>query len=269
MQVALLIARKAHAELKFLHVVEISHAESINTSGGPTNESRLADTVLVHEALRTAHDALERSYVLHDLVHESKIKVTQAIRIGSPHMQVMECIEKEQIDLVVIGTKGKTAYDDVLIGSNTEKIVRKAKCPVLAVKYGVEESAFKKIVLATEMHDRERGVVEQVKKIQKLFAAKIHLVWINTRSNFKPDTFSKPLLEEFAETMGLTNTQTHVFSDLTVEDGIRRFANESNGGMIAMGTSSHTGLSRLLRGSVAEDVVNHAKRPVLTVSMKG
>lgn len=268
MQVALCIARKAKAELKLLHVVELSQSDSINTSGGPSNQSNLGEKILVHEALKSAHEALGRSYVLHDLGNENEIQVTQAMRVGSPHQEVMNCIENEHVDLVVMGTKGVMSYGDVLIGSNTDKIVRNAKCPVLAVKHGVEESVFNEIVLATEMHSREHVVIDQVKKIQELFDSKIHLVWINTPRNFKPDSFTKPLLEEFVESMGLTNTYTHVFSDIMVEDGIRRFTDEINGGMIAMGTSSHTGLSRLLIGSVAEDIVNHARRPVLTVSTK-
>jgi nucleotide-binding universal stress UspA family protein len=262
------LARHAKAEIKFLHVVEVSLNDSINTSGGPSNVSTLSDKVLVHEALKAAHEALGRSYVLHNLEHEENIKVTQTIRIGSPHSHVLACIEKEEIDLVVMGTKGAWGYSEVLVGSNTEKIVRKARCPVLAVKSAVAESAFDDIVFATEMSDAEQVVVDQVKEIQQLFNSRIHLVWINTRKNFRPDKLSKSLLREFAEDRGLTNYQIHVFNDMIPEDGIRHFADEINGGMIAMGTSSHTGLGRLLRGSVAEDTVNHAKRPVLTVSMK-
>ena len=118
------------------------------------------------------------------------------------------------------------------------------------------------------MNSREQVVIDQVKQFQQLFDAKIHMVWINTRRNFRPDTYSKPLLKKFAKEMGLKNIQTHVYNNDRVEDGIRSFAESIHGGLIAMGTSSNIGLSRLLRGSVAEDIVNHAKRPVLTISTR-
>lgn len=263
-----MLARKMKAEIKFLHVVEVSQNDSINTSGGPSNVSTVSDNIFVHEALKAAHESLGRSYVLHNLENEEDIQVSQTIRIGRPHQHVLACIEQEQIDLVVMGTKGAWGYSDVLVGSNTEKIVRRATCPVLSVKSAVPESAFGEIVLATEISDREQVVVNQVKKIQEMYGSRVHLVWINTRRHFRPDKLSKSLLREFAEKRGLTNYEVHVFSDSIPEDGIRHFANEINGGMIAMGTSSHTGLARVFRGSIAEDTVNHAKRPVLTVSMR-
>lgn len=251
-----------------MHVAEISKTEAINRGGGLSNEDKIANRTLLDIALREAQEALNRSFVLHDLTEEDGLQINRVIRVGRPHKKVMECIEQENIDLVVMGTKGTLNNGDVLIGSNTEKIVRKAKCPVLAVKHGVEASAFNTFVMATEMNPQEQVVIDQVKQFQQLFDATIHMVWINTRRNFKPDTYSKPLLKEFVKEMGLKNTQTHVYSDDRVEDGIRSFAEYINGGLIAMGTSSNIGLSRLLRGSVAEDIVNHANRPVLTISTR-
>ncbi len=59
-----------------------------------------------------------------------------------------------------MGTKGASGLSEVLIGSNTEKVVRRATCPVLSVKAEVDESAFKEIVYATEMSDQEAGVID-------------------------------------------------------------------------------------------------------------
>jgi len=94
------------------------------------------------------------------------------------------------------------------------------------------------------------------------------MVWVNTPNNFKADRITKAMLRDFATKHSLENYEVHVFNDVIEEDGIRHFADEVDAGMIVMGTSSHTGLSRIIRGSIAEDMVNHAKRPVLTVTMK-
>jgi len=51
------------------------------------------------------------------------------------------------------------------------------------------------------------------------------------------------------------------------EDGIILFADEINAGMIAMATQGCTGFAQLLSGSITEDVVNLAQRPVLTVNI--
>ena len=262
--VASKIARKFNAEIIFLHSIEVTSTESINASGAPSNFDSYADSMLVHESIQRANEEM------HKLIKEpifDGLVVSQLIKIGSPFSHIYEVVE-EGVDFIVMGTKGAFGLSEVLIGSNTEKVVRRAKCPVLSVKDKVDDSVFEKIVYATEIAENEDKVIKCLKDIQSAFDSKIFMVWINTPNNFKPDSDTKPKLRNFVTKHGLTNCDISVFNDAIEEDGIRNFADEVGAGMIAMGTSSHTGLSRIIRGSIAEDMVNHAKRPVLTVSMK-
>jgi len=64
---------------------------------------------------------------------EPQIEITLVSKEGSPADVVLKTIEEEDIDLVVMGTSGKHGLDRFLLGSVTEKVVRSAKCPVLAV----------------------------------------------------------------------------------------------------------------------------------------
>jgi nucleotide-binding universal stress UspA family protein len=258
------IARKFGAELVFLHSIEVTSTESINASGAPSNFDSYADSMLVHESISRANEEMAK-LVKNSLFDE--LIVGQIIKIGSPFSHIYEAVE-EGVDFIVMGTKGATGLSEVLIGSNTEKVVRRAKCPVLTVKANIDEAVFGNIVYATMMDPREAKVIKCLKELQAVFNSKISMVWINTPNNFMPDTVTKPKLRSFVKDNDLNNTEVHVFNDVIEEDGIRHFADDMEAGMIAMGTSSHTGLSRIIRGSIAEDMVNHAKRPVLTVSMK-
>jgi len=260
-----LLALKYKAELVFLHSIEVTSAETINASGGPSNFDSFADSMLVHESINRANEEMHR---LLEVSSFQGIQVSQLIKLGSPFGHINDAVEEEGVDFIVMGTKGASGLSEVLIGSNAEKVVRRAKCPVLSVKDKVNEDVFKSIVYATEMGDNEDNVVAAIKDIQHAYGSKIHVVWINTPNNFKPDRITKAMLREFAAKHKLAGYDVHVFNDVIEEDGIRHFADEVNAGMIVMGTSSHTGLSRIIRGSIAEDMVNHAKRPVLTVSMK-
>jgi nucleotide-binding universal stress UspA family protein len=66
-------------------------------------------------------------------VEDGDLKVTLKTEEGSPADAILKTIEKEDIDLVVMGTSGKHGLDRFLLGSVTEKVVRSAKVPVLAV----------------------------------------------------------------------------------------------------------------------------------------
>lgn len=262
--VACKLARKFSAEIVFLHSIEVTSSESINASGTPSNFDSYADSMLVHESIERANEEMEKLLKNPDL---EGLVVSHTIKIGSPFLHIYEAVE-DGVDFIVMGTKGAKGLSEVLIGSNTEKVVRRAKCPVLSVKDQVSDDVFSSIVYATAMGSKEDKVISCLKQIQASFNSKVYMVWINTPNNFKPDHVSYAALREYAAEKEIENFEVHIFNDVIEEDGIRHFADEVGGTMIAMGTSSHTGLSRIIRGSIAEDMVNHAKRPVLTVSMK-
>ena len=85
--------------------------------------------------------------------------------------------------------------------------------------------------------------------------------------HFMSDKDSLGLLEEYALVNNLQKYESHVYSHTEEEDGIREFAELIKGGMIAVSTSAHTGLRKIIQGSVTKELVNHSKRPVLTVKM--
>jgi nucleotide-binding universal stress UspA family protein len=75
-------------------------------------------------------------------------------------------------------------------------------------------------------------------------------------------------MEDFAKKLKLTNYTINVFNDVSEEEGIIYFADSINADMIAMATHGRTGFAHVLAGSIAEDVVSHSKRPVLTFVTK-
>jgi len=75
-------------------------------------------------------------------------------------------------------------------------------------------------------------------------------------------------MDKFAKKLGLKNYTLNIFNDLTVEEGIIRYADEINADLIAMATHGRSGFAHVIAGSVAEEVASHAKRPVLTFVVK-
>jgi nucleotide-binding universal stress UspA family protein len=61
-----------------------------------------------------------------------------AVAQGAPHQAILEYIDEHDIDLVVMGTHGRTGLDRYLLGSVTEKVVRLSDAPVLTVRMPAE-----------------------------------------------------------------------------------------------------------------------------------
>ena len=62
-----------------------------------------------------------------------------AFRIGRDYIKILEFAEEQDVDLVVIGRQGHSAFGTVLFGNVTERVARKAPCPVLVIPLDYEK----------------------------------------------------------------------------------------------------------------------------------
>jgi len=65
---------------------------------------------------------------------ETDVETVTNVKEGVPHKTIMEYANEEEVDMIVMGTHGKTGLDRLLLGSVTEKIVRTSEIPVLTVR---------------------------------------------------------------------------------------------------------------------------------------
>ena len=60
---------------------------------------------------------------------------TSFIRIGNPVDEINRFVDEKKVDLIVMGTHGRTGLQHLLVGSVAERVVRTATCPVLTVRH--------------------------------------------------------------------------------------------------------------------------------------
>ena len=68
-----------------------------------------------------------------DELNEDDLEITHVIREGSPARVILEVAEEEAVDLIVMGSSGKSGFDRFIMGSVADKVVNSAKCAVLVV----------------------------------------------------------------------------------------------------------------------------------------
>jgi nucleotide-binding universal stress UspA family protein len=260
------IARRSNAEIILLHVVEGAAGGSFNIEGEwDSGAADWEDKIFTLKLIERAKKQLAK------LVDDAKlagVKVRQELRMGTPFHGMRTIIAEKKVDLVVMGTAGHSKLEEMIIGTNTEKVVRHAHCPVLTVHRKPSTSDFKNIVYATSMSKDEEVFSRVIRQTQQLYDSTVHLVRINTPGNFQRDAVVKKYLQDFAKKLQLKNYTVNVFNDLSEEEGIIYFADHINADLIAMATHGRTGFAHVLAGSIAEEVVSHSKRPVLTFVTK-
>ena len=253
------LAARAGAQVILLHVVEGFVPGSFATQGGGPDD--ISEELFMRKLLEKGKNDLSKLVANRKL---ENINIISNVRVGNPFHHIARDILDNEADLVVMGSKGASGYEEVLIGSNTERVVRYSKCPVITIKKPVEFSQVTDIVFAANFIEAEDNVAAELITLQNLLGAKLHLVKVDTPGNFESSRTIKKRIHAFVQKHGLENYTMEIYNESTEEDGIIYFAEDIDADMIALATHGRTGLKHLLSGSIAEDVVNHAQRPVWT-----
>ena len=117
------LARRFGADLTLLHVFDVAQ-ESLAVSEPPI--------VLFERALVRAREELERSRALAERV--AGRPVTSVLRVGDPAHEILAFLRQRPFDLAVVGTRGRSGLERVVLGSVAERVVRQAHCPVLVFR---------------------------------------------------------------------------------------------------------------------------------------
>jgi K+-sensing histidine kinase KdpD len=196
------------------------------------------------------------------------VKVKTEVVFGPTSRTILDYARDHAIDLIAMGSHGASGLRELFIGSNAEKIVRHSPVPVLVLK-DYYKGSMKNIVFPNTLEtEHQEDLMMNVKALQDFFHARLHILWVNTPTNFFRDSITRERLEAFAKRFMLKNYTINIYNDLYEEDGIIRFAGQIKADLIAMGTHGRKGLGHLLAGSLAEDVVNHTKNMIWTYSLK-
>lgn len=257
------IAKKSNAEITILHVVEIPGQTSFNTMGQVSQADGM-DGVFIIKMIEIGKKKLAKLQD-HELLQGVNFKTE--LKAGNTYFNISSIINEYKPDMVIMGTSGSSGLDEILIGSNAEKVVRNATCPVLTLKEEISLSDINNIAFATSMKNDDKELVAKMKEIAQLSDAKIHLLKVNTPNSFESSTTTYARMTEYMENNGL-EAERHIYNGINEEEGILDFAKENNIDLIVMGTHGRKGLMHLLSGSIAEDVVNHSKRPIMTLKIE-
>ena len=257
-EIAAKIAKKNGGRLFLLHIVDIPVYENWN----------FKDFEDAAEGLHILKSVKQNFKKLIDKPFLKDVNVVEVVQFENIYDTITEQADKNEIDLIVMGSHGTSGWKEHFVGSNTEKVVRLSNCPVLTIKKKYDEFNIKDIVFASNFYGEASTGFEKIKEFANLFDAKIHLLKVVTADRFETTSYSKQLIKDFAKKVNLKNYVTEIYNSDTVENGIREFCNETNADLIAMETHGRRGISHLLQGSITEDVVNHVQRPVLSMKIE-
>ncbi|UMB60099.1 universal stress protein [Lutibacter sp. A80] len=259
-KVAASIAKQTNSKIFLLHMLELPSGVIDPTSFGMTNN---APTALLF--LKRAHEKFEEFKKLPFL---DGLEVEDSVHFHKAYEGILSESKKQQVDLIVMGSQGASGLEEILIGSNTEKVVRNSKIPVLVVKNDIDDFKIKNIVFASNFKVEYRSAFQRILDFTLLFNAQLHLLKINTIHNFETTKDSSEAIKNFIDGFDLGDDfSLNIYNDISVESGVLNFSKLIEADAIVLNTHGRKGLAYLFNGSIGEDLANHANLPVVTFKL--
>jgi nucleotide-binding universal stress UspA family protein len=256
LETAAALAKKHNAELIVMHMLELSES-LISSSSSARNEETAFMLMLANKRFE---EFLDKSYL-------EGVSVTPLIKHHKVLKEVSEVGAYEKADLVVMGSRGHSQQDGIFTGSNTEKVVRYSDIPVLVVKSEPTSVEYKNIVMATDFLEGSISAVRTGLELLNSLSENVILLHVNLPNlSFLSTDEIDQRVSEFLKLSQLEDKNVNIdfIADHNVEDGILSYARRINADAVAMITHGRKGLSHFFGGSISEDLVNHAKLPVVT-----
>lgn len=234
--------------------------------------------------LELEQKANERLAELTTQLAEAGLKVTSEIRHDEPASAIRDATLQWKADLVVIGTRGLSGLEHLLLGSVAERVITVSPSPVLSVHHDDYDRhrPLRKILVPTDFSDEARRSAEVALELigsrtkgELILVHAYHIPVEYSAYGSLPTTWdflsdmssaARAELEKWAAQLSASGWKvTTAVEEGTPASVIQRLAQERDVDLVAMGTHGRGGLGGFLLGSIARRVVQHAPCPVLTV----
>ena len=206
-------------------------------------------------------------------------RVASKMLNGVPWQQIVDAARQEAgLGLIVIGTHGRTGLSRVLMGSVAELVVRHAPCPVLTIRPGNEPTPYSHVLCPVDLSRPARDAMYLAAELVKPGSAEITLLHVlelpvsyagkvpTPDFHRDLDARSAALLDRWtAELKAKVNVPVTQLTRIGHPGAqiLAMLEYDRTFDLVVMGSHGHTGIGRMLLGSVAEKVVRHARCPVL------
>ncbi len=254
------IAKKSGAKLYLYHAYH-----------GPIDESSTEN-----EKLRLqpgARDKINKNFeelynYIEQIVGKTPIEVRDILQYGWLHNQISSIVEKKDIDMVVMATKGVKGIQKLMAGSNTTNIIDEVNCPLLAIPEQSEFQGLDNILYAADL-EREipDHVLKQLVAFARLFHSTLYFLHVSPVQKKSKLLYDQPPAS-FEEIKKRIDYPHVLYKDINEDDLIAGLEEELNTGMIKLLAMTHHQRpfwQRLFNRSKTKEMVARAEIPLLTL----
>ncbi len=255
---ALQLAKNLNAEVITLHVYELPMVDYINV---PAYLADIYETV----EMSTFQNYKGQIPILRDIAaqhHLDDIKISNVLMDGDLVSTILQLIKEENIDYVVMGTKGATGLKETFLGSSTGGVMTDSKAIVLGIPEQSTYRPIKRITFTTRFRDKDRKALRKVVDFAKGFGAHVDCIYIKSPKSDVKEVVIADWKLMFSE----SDVTFHIIESNDVEQSILDFTEQNNTDVLAMLHYKKGFFEGLFTKSLTKKLAFHIKIPLLAMN---
>ncbi len=253
---AIQLADKVGANVKCFHAYHIPYIHAEMPAG-------MYQTA-IEEAEKESKDEMEKVWdkVKSDFP-DLKVSCDFECKMGFAVEEILNAAEKNNVDMVVMGTQGVNSVADVIFGSITSSILDKAQCPVLAVPENSQYKDPQNIAFATAYDESDLKALNKLSDFAQNFNANLNVVHVNKEG----DTISQENEVSFRNKIREEVNYQNLYFDVTQADdvthGISNYAENNAIDIIALMKKKRSIFEQVFHRSISRKMAYHSDIPML------
>jgi nucleotide-binding universal stress UspA family protein len=251
------LAIRMNARFVLLHVLPFPTPEPLLEF--PTRQGQLQDNTSTKSLLDDLFQVLLKQHPEVAIIRQSQI------RYGHVTEEVTQVARKEEVNLIVLGTKGAHGLRRRLLGSNAAKVVAMATCPVLVVPQPALFKSLSKIVIAVDFGATLPPDFSLVIRIAKTFDAEVDFVHVLKDASEMKQNMAQIGLRHQYQSLNYDKISFFTTESKNVEKGVLDFACEMQAEMLVMVHYRESFWQYLTSSSQTEQLVYHSALPILVI----
>ena len=248
LSVAVWLAKKSEAEIFLLHLERVMN---------PVPSTDNAD----EEKIRSSRNKL---FGIADRLEKNGLSIHTIFVEDYGLEEIEKYPEPYGIDFIVMGSHGQSGFKDYIIGSNTRRVVRVAKVPVLVVKsLGRVDIQFKKILFASSFRGDLHQAINTLFDFANLCQAEVHFLFINLFYHLIREEQAMDVMEIYFQLSGNSKITRSIVETNDEELGIRAYLDSDPVDLIVVSMQRSGIPMRWVKPPLAERLIQSSPKPVL------
>ena len=263
---ALFLAQKAHTGIILFHSYLGAPVIPYDTSGQWLNPEEIV--TFEDECRQALSDFAQRIEGLHNSVDDFRPAIQIEFAEGHLGSKVEELIGENDIELVVMGATGKTAFGRLLTGNQIGQVIETSNKPVLIVPEGSTPQRLEKVTFAVNFDNNEIGAFHQLGHLSELFNFNIDVVHVIVADESIDDDSKQAFLKKLHNGNNIVRADYQAIKGKSVLPRLFGQCKANGCDLLAITHHQYNFLQRLLYKSTTRDALHDLKLPLLVFPSK-